>query len=721
MAQQESISQPGNRLAETRSPYLLQHAGNPVHWWPWCEAAFAEARQRDCPVFLSIGYSTCHWCHVMEHESFENGEIAQVLNDHFVSIKVDREERPDIDRTYMAYVMATTGSGGWPMSVWLTPEGKPFYGGTYFPPDDRYGRPGFPQLLQELARLWQEDRQRLLNHAEQTIKALRESQQTTAGSDSTELQTAPAVKRLVRQLAERYDHEFGGFGTAPKFPSPPTMKFLLRSTVHSDANEKSEVTTMVLTTLRKMAAGGIYDHLGGGFHRYSVDRIWHVPHFEKMLYDQAQLIQLYLSACQVSGAEEFAEIAGATIDYTLRDLRHPDGGFFSAEDADSLPEPSATKKIEGAFYVWRQGEIEQLLGAGADLFCAAYGVRPDGNVAPESDPHGELQGRNVLIRQADDSSLAKRFEISAAEVTNKLADYCSRLLEHRGQRPRPHLDDKVLTAWNGMMIAALSRAARVLERPELIDEAERCAEFIRDNLSDAKNGNPSQLYRAWRDGHGGLAAFPDDYAQLINGLLQLYMAVGSSQWLNWAIELQQSMDNKFRRDDGSYAGSDGSDRSLPVVLTDDHDGVEPTATSQAVNNLATLAALSGNDDYRKQAQATASAFAERLQSTPSALPALLGGMLALDAPPGQVVFSGSEGSTQLRELQHELARHYLPFVAVIHAKQDTENFFAKSAEVIKQAANDPDGPAARVCTNFTCKLPARDAKTLRQAIAGIVR
>ncbi len=715
---EKNLSAGSNKLVDARSPYLLQHAGNPVHWWPWCDQAFAEARQRDCPVFLSIGYSTCHWCHVMEHESFENDETAALLNQDFVSIKVDREERPDIDRTYMAYIMATTGSGGWPMSVWLTPDGKPFFGGTYFPPDDRYGRPGFPRLLKELSRLWQEDRSRLLEHSSKVILALQQSQQASLATDETEIDTTAIATQLTSQLSASFDDVYGGFGSAPKFPSPPTLAFLARcaATSQTTTEQADRVRNMVVTTLSKMADGGINDHLGGGFHRYSVDRTWHVPHFEKMLYDQAQLISLYLDAFQMTEAEEFLKVAGATIDYVLRDLAHPDGGFYSAEDADSLPDQETDKKQEGAFFVWEYQEVHRLLGDHAQLFSAAYTVKPAGNVAAENDPHHELTNKNVLIRSAGNAELAQKFNMPVSTVEAQLQACKKILFDYRLTRPRPHRDDKILTAWNGMMIAALARASHALKRTDVLAAAINAAAFIRKSLSDADNGNQSLLYRSWRNGHGNLTAFPDDYAQMINGLLQLYMAAGDQQWLAWAIDLQSAMDQKFRRPDGSYTGSDGSDPNLPVVLSDDHDGVEPTATSQTIINFATLAALTGNKNYRTQALATAAAFSERLKNAPSALPALLSGLLALDSEPKQVVINQGTDNSDPSELQHELTRHFLPFSVTLFADHSADSeLFGPTAEILQAAAND-NRAAARVCQNYSCQLPAYSASELHDIL-----
>jgi hypothetical protein len=476
-----------NRLAREKSPYLLQHAHNPVDWFPWGEEAFARARAQDKPIFLSVGYSTCHWCHVMAHESFESAAIAAFLNDHFVSIKVDREERPDVDQVYMTFVQATTGHGGWPMSVWLTPELRPFTGGTYFPPTDVPGRPGFITVLRRIAELWQSDRKQVEEKARSLLSALREAETEVVASGAGEWNAAQIVQLALSQYTRMFDTVQGGFGGAPKFPRPVNLQFLLHLAAKNEPSPRDADTArgMALYTLRKMAAGGMHDHLGGGFHRYSVDAEWHVPHFEKMLYDQAQLAQVYLAAARISGdasASEvaarrdvslpsggavgsrrppgdalFAQVARNILQYVRHDLTSPEGGFFSAEDADSLPKKDAAKKSEGAFYIWTYDEIREVLGEDrAGEFCAAYGVEPEGNVSAGSDPQGELEGANVLIQRLTPAEAAARFQRPVGNMEHRLNDDRAVLLARRGLRPRPHLDDKILTAWNGLMIGAFA-------------------------------------------------------------------------------------------------------------------------------------------------------------------------------------------------------------------------------------------------------------------------
>src|SRR5918993_331672 len=483
-----------NRLGSESSPYLLQHAGNPVDWHPWGPEALARARAEQKPIFLSVGYSTCHWCHVMEHESFEHAGIAAMLNGHFVSIKVDREERPDIDRVYMLFVQATTGQGGWPMSVFLTPDLQPFYGGTYFPPTARFGRPGFLEVLQEISRTWREERSRVTASAATLTERLQDATRPDAQADGG-VHVAPpaALDAALAIYVKAYDARFGGFGTAPKFPRPSELLFLLRQYALSGNPEGLE---MSLETLRGMATGGLRDHVGGGFHRYSVDAFWRVPHFEKMLYDQAQLVLALLEASQASGDPFYASVAEDTLAYVARELTGPEGGFLSAEDADSVPADQADaphpRRLEGAFYLWS------------------------------------------LERPID-------------EIIRDLRTIRQRLHTHRGVRPRPRLDDKVLTAWNGLTIAAFARAARQLRNQSphastWLHAAERAAQFLRDNLWDANRGT---LRRRWRAGDAAIDGYAEDYACLGWGLLELFEATGEASWLEWARDLQAQLDDRF--------------------------------------------------------------------------------------------------------------------------------------------------------------------------------
>ena len=587
-----------NRLAAEKSPYLRQHADNPVDWQPWGEAAFAQARMEQKPIFLSIGYSTCHWCHVMAHESFENAAVAAVLNRDFIPVKVDREERPDVDRVYMAYVQATTGHGGWPLSAWLTPELKPFYGGTYFPPEDRQGRAGFVTVLNAIARHWREQRDKIETGAEEVVAALRRQaagdgpRENPAADTPLHEAAGDAFEKAFQYFAGAFDPVHGGFGGAPKFPRPSTLNFLFRvAALQGAASELGAQAVQLATfTLQKMAEGGMHDQVGGGFHRYAVDAEWFVPHFEKMLYDQAQLAISYLEAKQATGREVFAWLARDIFDYVRRDLTNPRGGFYSAEDADSLVRAGSAEHAEGAFYVWTKEELARELGDDAAFFCTHYGVEDGGNVA--HDPQGEFTGKNILMQRRSLSVTAGEFNLGVEAASDKLLACHARLLAVRAQRPRPHLDDKIITAWNGLMISAFAKGAQVLGDEACLAAATRAAEFVQSELYDTKTG---VLYRSWREGRGDIPAFAEDYAALIQGLLDLYEAGFEIRWLQWAEQLQARMDELFwDAAQGGYFNSRADDASIIVRLKEDYDGAEPSPNSLAAMNLVRLSRMVGD-------------------------------------------------------------------------------------------------------------------------------
>ena len=518
-----------NALIDEKSPYLRQHAHNPVNWLPWGEAAFEKARKEDKPIFLSIGYSTCHWCHVMAHESFEDEAIAELLNRDFVPVKLDREERPDVDRVYMLFVQASTGSGGWPMSVWLTPERKPFYGGTYFPPSSRYGRPGFREVLGQLARVWKEDRQRVEDSSDNVAEQLRSlvPRAQVAVTPDREL-FASAFWPLRRS----FDPKWGGFGGAPKFPRPVLLNYLLR--YHAfDGNP--EALEMVTQTLDGMAAGGMHDQLGGGFHRYSVDERWFVPHFEKMLYDQAQLAISYLEAYQITGEARYADVARGIFEYVLRDLTDAGGGFYSAEDADSADPENRSHHGEGAFYIWRKAEIDGLLGKDSDAFCRYFGVLPEGNV--EADPQGEFTGRNILFQAEDGEGR----EIESARAA---------LLATRGKRPRPHLDNKILTSWNALFISALCKGYGSWMTYVIWRQRGVRPEFL---LAHMYQPQGAQLLRRFCEAEAAIGAFLDDYAFLAQALLDLFEATSETRYLEIARNLAVAGFARFEdHEDGGF-------------------------------------------------------------------------------------------------------------------------------------------------------------------------
>jgi len=706
-------TRPSNRLAHEKSPYLLQHAFNPVDWFPWGPEAFDKAKREDKPIFLSVGYSTCHWCHVMEHESFESAAIAAFLNDHFVSIKVDREERPDVDQVYMTFVQATTGHGGWPMSVWLTPELKPFTGGTYFPPTDHPGRPGFITVLRRIAELWKSDRTQIEDKAHSLLTALREAEGQVVEPGADEWDVDKTVRLGLEQYTRMFDTREGGFGGAPKFPRPVNLEFLL----HLAAQKLPDAETargMALFTLRKMAAGGMHDHLGGGFHRYSVDAEWHVPHFEKMLYDQAQLAQVYLTAHQITGDKDFAATARNILQYVTHDLTRPEGGFYSAEDADSLAKKDAPRKTEGAFYVWTHAEILEVLGDDrVEEFAATYGVRPEGNVAEHSDPHGELQGLNVLIQRLTLPEAASRFQHKLEHQEHRLADDRSALLARRGMRPRPHLDDKILAAWNGLMIGAFARAAQILGHDDYLHAAQRAATFIKKNLYDAAS---NELVRSYREGPSKIGAFAADYAFLISGLIDLYQADFDIEWLRWARRLQDTLDLHFWDQlRGGYYSTSDHDPAILLRMKEDYDGAEPTPSSVAVFNLWRFGLLFHNSVFIHHARHAVRALESRLEAQPIAMPLLLTGAALLKAKPFHlIIHTPSREHPGLAPLLAEARRRYLPQMAVIVvADQAAREFFAPRSYTIDNLPETVAAPTAYLCEEYTCRRPVTTPEDLR--------
>jgi uncharacterized protein YyaL (SSP411 family) len=700
-----------NRLSDEKSPYLLQHAHNPVAWYPWGEEAFNKARTENKPIFLSIGYSTCHWCHVMEHESFENEQIAELLNRSFVSIKVDREERPDVDRVYMLFVQSTTGSGGWPMSVFLTPALQPFLGGTYYPPEDRYGRPGFATLLTRLAEIWAEAPGKILQQGEHLTQSIYNYLEQAKPQGTTPLK-GEWREKAYRQLAAGFDDEEGGFTQAPKFPRPAVLSFLLR---YAHRQPDSAALALMMFTLRKMALGGMYDQLGGGFHRYSVDGRWHVPHFEKMLYDQAQLVTVYTEAYQVSRDPLFGAIVQGTLAYVLAKLRAPEGGFYSAEDADSLPGAGAPKKQEGAFYVWTQTELDGLLDPEEGLiFAHTFGVERDGNVLPESDPHRELRGQNVLFRQHDASVVAKLTGKTSDQVIELLKQACRKLLSAREKRSRPHLDDKVITAWNGLMLSALSKAHQVFGDPTYLEAAQRTARFIREQLY------PGRLLRSFREGPSNVHGFAEDYADLIQGLLDLYESDFDVSWLQWAGELQVQMNALFTDGRGGYFNTAEVSPDILFRMKDDHDGAEPAANSVAANNLVRLARIFCRREFQHSAARVIGSFGETLERIPSALPQLLSAMDAVVGEPMQVVVASERSDQRLPAFLKPVRSTFIPNRIVLLADGgEGQRWLNEHIGALRAMLPEPAGPVVYLCQNFACELPIRDPAELEAKLAGL--
>ncbi len=708
-----------NRLAHEKSPYLLQHAHNPVDWYAWGDEAFAKARRENKPIFLSVGYSTCHWCHVMAHESFENEEVAGIMNREFVNIKVDREERPDVDRVYMTFVQATTGGGGWPMSVWLTPDLKPFVGGTYFPPEERYGQPGFKNVLQRIATAWKENHENILEQGGKIVAALQESQSAAKGEAQID---AAMLEAAYRQIDRSYDPKEGGFGNAPKFPRPVTFNFLTRLYARDPKSDSGkQALEMALFTLRKMAAGGMHDHIGGGFHRYSVDRYWHVPHFEKMLYDQAQLAVAYLDAYQITRDPQYQAVARDVLDYVARDMTSKEGGFFSAEDADSpvvagIGDPGHAKTAEGAFYVWTKKEIDEALGDGAEIFDFHYGVQSHGNAPEGSDPHDEFRGKNILIARHTVAETAQRFKKSEEEIAKSLAQSREKLFAIRSKRPRPHLDDKIIAAWNGLMISAYARAAQVLDDSRYLEIALRGAKFLRANLYEEKN---KLLYRNYRENRSAIEGFADDYAFVVQAILDLYEASFDIEWLKLAVQLQETQDRLFLDEkNGGYFSTSGKDTSVFLRMKDDNDGAEPAASSVAALNLLRLSQVRDDSQLTERARKTIDAFAGTLSHFPSAMPQML---VALDfslSKPRQIVIAGKKDAPETKALLKEVHRHFLPKTILLLADDsDGQKYLGENNQAIRAMSTVEGKPAAYVCENFTCKAPVTDSSKLAELVA----
>lgn len=699
-----------NRLAQEKSPYLLQHAANPVDWMPWNEEAFAKARAENKPIFLSIGYSTCHWCHVMAHESFEDEATAEIMNREFVNIKVDREERPDVDRVYMTFVQATTGHGGWPMSVWLTPDLKPFVGGTYFPPEDRHGHPAFKKVLQRIASAWKQDREKISEQGTRIIEALAEA--TSSHRGGAVPLTAETLTAGFREIARSYDEHEGGFGGAPKFPRPVTLNFMFRVYARDRQGATGRrALEMNLHTLRKMAAGGMHDHLGGGFARYSVDQYWHVPHFEKMLYDNAQLAVAYADAFQITREPLFERVTRDILEYVRRDMTAPEGGFYSAEDADSLIEHGKPEHAEGAFYVWTQAEIEAALGADAEVFNHHYGVKPSGNAPAGADPHGEFQGKNILIERYSTAETAQHFKRDEQEIAQLLAEARCTLFGVRAKRPRPHLDDKIISAWNGLMISGFARAAQVLGDSEYVTAAERAAAFIRRELYDEATHT---LVRNYREGRSAIEGFADDYAFVIQGLLDLYEASFNAEWLKFAIELQATQDRLFfDAENGGYFSGTGNDPSILLRMKEDNDGAEPAASSVGALNLLRLAQIVSDQAMRERAEKTIAAFGATLSRVPSAMPQMLVALDASVSKPRQIVIAGERDADDTRALLQEVHRTYLPNKILLFTDGKGGGFLAETLEAVREMKPIDGRAAAYVCENFTCRAPLTEPAELR--------
>lgn len=680
-----------NRLVFEKSPYLLQHAGNPVDWWPWGEAAFAEAEKLGKPVFLSIGYTTCHWCHVMEHESFEDEEVAKLVNEHFIPVKVDREERPDIDEVYMTFTQALTGGGGWPMTVILTPEKKPFFAGTYFPKESRTGRPGMLDLVPHIAGIWRDQHEAVLADADRFAEKLREM---TGGSPGGELKPE-LFERALTSFAERFDADHGGFDKAPKFPVPPNLMFLLRA---GNRLGGDQAAAMVEKSLLSMRLGGVYDHIGHGIHRYATDPIWLVPHFEKMLYDQALFTLANLEAYQKSGHERFATTAREVLGYVSRDMTHPDGGFYSAEDADSEGE-------EGKFYVWTVAEVKAVLGEedGA-FFGETFNFAEVGNFKEETT--GELTGANIPHLRAE-LPTADRIRVEALR---------EKLFQARESRVHPQKDDKILTDWNGLMIAAYARAAQVLGDDAYAAAAKKAADFALSELVD----DDGRLLKRWRGGEAGLTAHLEDYAFLTWGLLDLYETNFDPRYLEEAVRLTDATVEHFWDDaEGGFFMTADDSEELLVRAKKLYGGAIPSGNAVSLLNLARLHRMTGEARFEEKAEALVMAFSGEIEPQPFAYPLVLCGLDLLFGPSKEIVISGDPTAPDTQAMLAELRRPFLPNKVVLLRPSTDENAAARLAQLApftETQISVEEKATAYVCENFACQLPTTDLKKMSELL-----
>ncbi len=693
----DRTEQPSNRLANETSPYLLQHAHNPVDWYPWGSEALERARHLDRPILLSIGYSACHWCHVMERESFENASIAALMNEHFVCIKVDREERPDIDEIYMTATIAMTGSGGWPMTVFMTPDLEPFFTGTYFPPTDGFGRPGFPRLLTRIGEMWKSDPQRLRRSANELTELLR----TRSNSELHASVGPEAIEQAVQNLSRAFDPKYGGFSPAPKFPPCASLSLLLHHH-HKTGNENS--LRMVKTTLDGMKNGGIYDHLGGGFARYSTDERWLVPHFEKMLYDNALLARAYLHGFQVTGDHAYGRVAAETLDYALREMQSEQGGFYSSTDADS-------EGVEGKFYLFSPDEIKAVLSEQeAEWFCRYYDVSETGN----------WEGNNILHTPVPVEARAAQFGISTEVLQQTMQESRRKLYQARQQRVAPFLDDKILLSWNALMISAMAEGYRVLNDERCLQGAVKAARFILDRMKRPDGG----LYRTARGATVHLEAFLEDYAFLADALIDLYEAGAPNTYLIEALRLAERMVEDFEdQTNNGFFQTAHHHESLILRPRDGQDGALPSPNAVAARALARLSFHFSRPDLREKANQAIRAFGKQIEAVPEAFATALAVVDLLDRGPVELAIVGAADDQRYRALRHAIAKHYLPnrisaHQDPIHAS-DTERAHDAELPLLKGKELVNDSAALYICRDFTCEAPITDPEAVDRALGSL--
>ena len=705
----EEMKNKPNRLIFEKSPYLLQHAYNPVDWYPWGEEAFEKAKKEDKPIFLSIGYSTCHWCHVMERESFEDVEVAKLMNETFVSIKVDKEERPDLDNIYMTVCQMMTGSGGWPLTIIITPDKKLFFAATYIPKETRSGRIGMKELIPRIRDVWKNRREEVLTSSEKIIGYLKQVSETSLGEDLGE----NILDSAFENLSGRFDERYGGFGDAPKFPTPHNLTFLLRYWKRTGAKQPptplwkgdkgdEKALSIVEKTLQSMRLGGIYDHIGLGFHRYSTDSRWLVPHFEKMLYDQAMLTIAYVEGYQATGHQEYKQTAQEILTYVLRDMTAPDGGFYSAEDADSEGE-------EGKFYVWTEEEIKRILPADeAGLAIRAFNVEKEGNFREEAT--GEITGRNILYLRKPVFELAFELGIIYEELKEKLESARQKLFDAREKRPRPHRDEKILTDWNGLMIAAMAKAAQTFDNPEYANAAKKAADFILLKIRNSEG----KLYHRYRDGEIAIQGFLDDYAFFIWGLIEIYETDFDVKYLKVALELTEEMIKHFwdEKSGGFYFTADDAE-SVILRRKEIYDGATPSGNSVAMLNLLRLGRMTANTEFEEKAVQIGRAFSKNISQSPVAYTQL---MAALDfelGNPYEIVLAGNSQSAETKAMLKALRERFIPNKAVILRPTEVESpEIIYLADYTRDMSSIDGKTTAYVCQNYSCKQPTTEIEKM---------
>ncbi len=691
-------SEKPNHLINEKSPYLLQHAYNPVEWYPWGEEAFEKARKEGKPIFLSIGYSTCHWCHVMEHESFEDSTVATEMNKTFISIKVDREERPDIDNIYMTVCQMLTGSGGWPLTIIMTPDKKPFFAGTYFPKEARFGRIGMIELTKKIRESWSNDRDKINSSAEQITLAIKNIDDKVGTSEITE----EATHNAFEQFSKRFDSEFGGFGSSPKFPSPHNLTFLLR---YWKQTGNGDALKMVETTLTSMRKGGIFDHIGFGFHRYSTDREWLLPHFEKMLYDQALLINAYIETYQATHNKEYATVAEEIIEYVLRDMTSHEGGFYSAEDADS-------DGIEGKFYVWNIDEIRKILNEkDAQLFITTYNLNENGNFTEETKK--SATGNNITHLKHSIPQIAERIKLTETELETRLENIRQKLFAVREERVHPYKDDKILTDWNGLMIVALAKTARVLDNKQIENAAIKSMDFI---LTKMQNED-GRLFHRYRDGEVSIQATIDDYAFVIWGLIELYETTFNLDYLNRAIQFQKLQNKNFwDNENGGYYFTANDAEKLLTRSKDIYDGAIPSGNSVSFNNLLKLGRLTANSEFEELASQMSKTFSDAVNRVPSGTTMMLHGINFALGNSSEVIIVRGKNYDGTKELLLKINREFIPNKTVMLKSSDNQKMIELIAPFIKDYTIENGNTLVYVCKNFNCNIPTSDIKTILELL-----